>query len=263
VDPYKGSVNIRNGMSWNRYAYVESDPVSTIDPRGLGSISPGDSYCRGLGIGDPECNECPIGYTPNFGPAGGMPDCEPGGGPVPIPIPYPTAEEDTCIGGSVNLPAENSDKWKLIRRVFNENSAPALGRHGWNAETRAIDSGGPLITRETLFAESLAIASTVANRAKVTRVSIGYAATTQAAGIGYPLWSADSVRRWDLLKRSGSSTSNDCDNLADIVSAVDTVLNHGSQFNFLSWRGLYGNTGRTFQTGEVVINLTVFNLGMR
>jgi RHS repeat-associated protein len=34
-DPYEGSVRLRKPETWNRYAYVENDPVNHIDPHGL------------------------------------------------------------------------------------------------------------------------------------------------------------------------------------------------------------------------------------
>jgi RHS repeat-associated protein len=34
-DPYNGSININNPQSFNRYSYVENDPVNFIDPSGL------------------------------------------------------------------------------------------------------------------------------------------------------------------------------------------------------------------------------------
>jgi RHS repeat-associated protein len=34
-DPYQGSAQLANPPSWNRYSYVENDPVNGYDPRGL------------------------------------------------------------------------------------------------------------------------------------------------------------------------------------------------------------------------------------
>jgi len=38
-DPYNGSANIGNSQSWNRYSYVENDPVNFVDPSGLLALS--------------------------------------------------------------------------------------------------------------------------------------------------------------------------------------------------------------------------------
>jgi RHS repeat-associated protein len=40
ADPYLGSMNVSNPQSFNRYAYVENDPVNLIDPSGLSDEPP-------------------------------------------------------------------------------------------------------------------------------------------------------------------------------------------------------------------------------
>jgi len=52
-DPYNGSMNIGNPQSFNRYSYVENDPVNFVDPSGLNRASPGTSYgpaIQGYGV---------------------------------------------------------------------------------------------------------------------------------------------------------------------------------------------------------------------
>ena len=52
-DPYDGSYDLANPQSFNRYSYVQNDPVNEIDPRGL------------LGEEVPVCpdgNPCPIDF---------------------------------------------------------------------------------------------------------------------------------------------------------------------------------------------------------
>jgi hypothetical protein len=41
-DPYDGSYDLANPQSFNRYAYVQNDPVNFIDPAGLENCNPGD-----------------------------------------------------------------------------------------------------------------------------------------------------------------------------------------------------------------------------
>jgi hypothetical protein len=36
--PYQASAQLANPQSWNRYSYVENDPVNWIDPRGLDKV---------------------------------------------------------------------------------------------------------------------------------------------------------------------------------------------------------------------------------
>jgi RHS repeat-associated protein len=50
-DPYKASASTTNPQSWNRYAYVEGDPINYYDPKGHDSESPNSSipsifYCQ-------------------------------------------------------------------------------------------------------------------------------------------------------------------------------------------------------------------------
>jgi RHS repeat-associated protein len=45
ADPYQASGGVADPQSWNRYAYVEGDPVSYMDPRGLEKSSKGVDFC--------------------------------------------------------------------------------------------------------------------------------------------------------------------------------------------------------------------------
>lgn len=49
-DPYDGSYSLTDPQTFNRYAYVNNDPVNFIDPAGL---LPSDGQCQGA--------ECPWG----------------------------------------------------------------------------------------------------------------------------------------------------------------------------------------------------------
>jgi RHS repeat-associated protein len=40
ADPYRASASMTNPQSWNRYAYVENDPVNRLDPSGLYVVWP-------------------------------------------------------------------------------------------------------------------------------------------------------------------------------------------------------------------------------
>jgi len=52
-DPYDGSYSLSNPQSFNRYAYVQGDPVNFIDPSGLMPCAPGDysAECDSSGFG--------------------------------------------------------------------------------------------------------------------------------------------------------------------------------------------------------------------
>lgn len=44
-DPYDGSYDLSQPQSFNRYAYVQNDPVNFVDPSGLDDVQ-GQSYLR-------------------------------------------------------------------------------------------------------------------------------------------------------------------------------------------------------------------------
>jgi RHS repeat-associated protein len=54
-DPYRASGGPADPQSWNRYAYVQNDPVNYIDPRGLEVIAVGDGsfYVEVTAAADP------------------------------------------------------------------------------------------------------------------------------------------------------------------------------------------------------------------
>jgi RHS repeat-associated protein len=48
-DPYEASAGASDPQSWNRYAYVQNDPVNRADPTGLLLCSAEFSHCQGFG----------------------------------------------------------------------------------------------------------------------------------------------------------------------------------------------------------------------
>ena len=54
-DPYAGSYSLTNPQSFNRYAYVQGDPVNFVDPTGLDISLPGIPFL-GPHIGPPPFN---------------------------------------------------------------------------------------------------------------------------------------------------------------------------------------------------------------
>jgi RHS repeat-associated protein len=49
-DPYDGSYDATNPQSFNRYAYVQNDPVNFVDPSGLNLAAPGSTSCFGSDV---------------------------------------------------------------------------------------------------------------------------------------------------------------------------------------------------------------------
>jgi RHS repeat-associated protein len=67
ADPLLSSVGLGNPLSWNRYAYVNGDPVNITDPSGLcsgGENMPNDSSCL-VSAGDEGSNSPNIAPDPN------------------------------------------------------------------------------------------------------------------------------------------------------------------------------------------------------
>jgi len=57
ADPYRASTYLVNPQSWNRYSYVENDPIHNVDASGLFLAAPGPDP-------DPCCASCTGGPTP-------------------------------------------------------------------------------------------------------------------------------------------------------------------------------------------------------
>ena len=98
-DPYDGSYNLTDPQSFNRYAYVQNDPVNFVDPTGLDG-TPGE-ICPGGVIGnDGKCyeGEVPIVTVQEEGPSSrDLPISHEWGGFQPLPV--VSNPRDIFIGG--------------------------------------------------------------------------------------------------------------------------------------------------------------------
>ena len=98
-DPYRGSISISNPQSFNRYSYVQNDPVNLIDPTGLMTcfgyhvfiLHFVDGKLTGIDY---------LGFMPVFcwddGPVMGEPNSG-GGGPLPTVPPGKTPYVDRDV----------------------------------------------------------------------------------------------------------------------------------------------------------------------
>jgi RHS repeat-associated protein len=96
-DNYKGSMNLGNPQSFNRYSYVENEPVNFVDPSGLQVIAFFYSICRYNPNWETEADKyicTPAVYFMNIGGSreGG------GGGGNPIPPPLEDNKPKCTIG---------------------------------------------------------------------------------------------------------------------------------------------------------------------
>src|ERR1700694_2709874 len=79
-DPYRNSAGPADPGSWNRYAYVNNDPVNYLDPPGLNSYAPIEwERCFETGGCAPYWSAPFFGH--GGGGSGGLPPGDGGGGP--------------------------------------------------------------------------------------------------------------------------------------------------------------------------------------
>ena len=130
-DPYDGSYSLTDPQSFNRYAYVQGDPVNFVDPSGLRMVLIYGTFCVSTpGFGTPECHTEVVGVVdvPDpIGPIGGGGPGGPGGGgpggggpqeplpkPQPSPHPYPNDQQkkfNDCVSPAV------SNYWRGFKRT--------------------------------------------------------------------------------------------------------------------------------------------------
>ena len=102
-DPFQGSANPENPLSWNRYSYVENDPINKNDPEGLGPEFPergGKNWwwvCYWSGMcGNPQGQAGPVSK-----PGGGNPRMKKGNCDFPSFFGL-TSEQKALFGGNAS-----------------------------------------------------------------------------------------------------------------------------------------------------------------
>jgi RHS repeat-associated protein len=114
-DPYDGSYNLPNPQSFNRYAYVQSDPVNFVDPSGLcpaGTVeqldAAGDKQCVGVGVNPVTVNISGGGRSVGVGGTSDGPIVieESGGGPTGaeiVPLSNPATIDNKGSGQDCDI----------------------------------------------------------------------------------------------------------------------------------------------------------------
>jgi RHS repeat-associated protein len=222
-DPYKNSGGPADPQSWNHFMYVLGDPINLYDPMGL-------YYC------DPDMNCDPGPPDPCNPPPGQIPAvaCQ-----VPPQVPPPP----TC--GDMLPPWFQTDPINImVQRVLNENSFFSLGAPSYQAGDKPFHPTGPTITWGTLSAEDLALASVIVNLSKTPNSGFGslYAAARQNGDFS----NEEKILNPNTL--DGDYLSNDCTDILEAMTAVESVLYYGSQLPmyYNNWRGALQQTNGTF-----------------
>ncbi len=238
ADPYKSSGYILNPQGWNRYTYVQNDPINAIDPIGLFSgivelPSGGIAVwtCWGEGNCDWDFRLVPIDQDKQR--------------IILIVRPKKCA---------VDLPTD-PDKLDMLRVIMNESTVPTrLGGHQYQNGDKANHPTGQTITQQDLELEAADIAGAIQNYHNNHNVSIhdsifaiAHTAKTTAqdtldggqANIDQALDSPDRSPRCQQLYRAVKAVTGQV--APDIGSDVE------------QWRGVRQRHGvvRTLQPGDI------------
>jgi RHS repeat-associated protein len=120
-DPYDGSYALNDPQSFNRYSYVQNDPVNFVDPSGLCMLVPLDMGEGGIRLIPVLCNDGWLPYP------GEQPSETGGGGSGPQEV--PRQEIDDCMRFAAEVE-------KIAKEIFEDNSRnPSINSfpHNMNA----------------------------------------------------------------------------------------------------------------------------------
>ena len=223
--------------SWNRYAYVLGDPVNYYDPRGMQASGP-RFVCAS---GSEEGLSLDCWWEEEFTP-----------GPIGSP-PRQKCDVDKLV---------DPDELAAVAVVMGENSFPYTGKAAYQPGDVFGQPTGPIITGDTVRAESAFMVVVLANRAATK----GYpgstiAATAAAKGqfLGYS--AGKGFVEAGLLAFEGESA---CERLKLAVEEVRSVLASLDSYahSFYSWKATVdeNNSVRPLIPGEVWIGRTAFQV---
>ncbi len=240
----RGAPTPNNPGSWNRYAYVQGDPVNSADHSGLFSsaedCAANPEECQVEDASGTSLICAAIAANP-FSPE-----------PVP-PICYEVASavaaaEDPTITCGDTL-SENFSPSQVgfdllstvVMRILNENSFGYLGTRSLQAGNTLGHGTGPTITFASLAYEDVAIASVIINLGMTP--NSGFNGTLSSAMQGTSGFAnANKIANAQTL--NGSPDSDKCKDIAEAITAAQTVLyGTGSQLPmyYNQWRGVLQN----------------------
>ena len=256
VDPLQSSAKPNNPGSWNRYAYVGGDPVNLLDPRGMEQSGCGSDW-----VSDPSL---------------AAPCCLPGSSFAPDPSVSAACytgsgddEEDDDSSGDSSAPPPcdaavglTADQTKAVETVMGENSYWLLGHQSYLPGNTFGAPSGPTITTSMVYTEDVDMFSVFVNRTQSSQfpgTTIGAVASQKGQFLAYSNGTGLAKFNGAVSSTSGSSP---CDDLTDVIKAMNFVLAKGSQLasNYLYWKGIVqpGRHLHPARAGDIYVAGTVF-----
>jgi len=265
ADPYRASGRPGDPGSWNRYSYVQGDPVNYYDPLGLQLAGPG--FCSA----EYSYAECvALGLISTGGGGGGSGGGPTLGGPLgsswawflpmfPIVLAPPSVEPcNVDAGGS-------ADRVAAIAVAMGENSYVYIGRNSYAPGDVAGSPTGGGITRQTVLVESQIMVSVLINRAGSRYFGGRTIATVAAAAGQFDGYANGSALAAQAVRSSNTSVL--CDRLRLAAEAVDGVLAHPEayRYDYYYWKATVGddNQVRVLGSGEFRVARTDFQIRER
>jgi RHS repeat-associated protein len=249
-----------NPTSWNRYAYVQGDPVNHTDRHGLfldaeDCINNPDACLAE----DGDCEGYGAGFNLFGDPTPPDPSCPTGGGEDPGPPAHPDCGQ--ALGASGALPS-SATGLALVAVLMGEDSWSLIGTQQYVPGNTLGHPGGLVITQSTVALEESLMLGVIANQATAHHLSILAQATASGFALGYQSGLTN------LGKAETSAVGSSlCNHLTLASISVDTFTSGGSVASapYNQWRAIVQTnpkTGRPFlvsqQPGYYVVGGTIF-----
>ena len=265
-DPSAKSAKDGTPGSWNRYSYVQGDPVNRKDPRGLDICEDDPDYCDGF-FTDP--------YGENDGTSFASPNC----GTLTldqIDVALGVFNSSSCFNfaaTSVETSASppkptcaaanglTNDQTAAVVTVMGENSNWLQGTQMYLPG--ASSGQGPTITRSMVYTEDIDMFSVFTNRAAKPNYPSTIGAVASQPGQFSAYGNGVGLQNFTLALES-SPGSFMCNDLTDVVNAMNYVAANGSQLSpaYIYWKAINQGGGVThqYQPGDIYVANTAFGI---